>query len=103
MSRPVFERIELGDGIDFVAIEFVARQNAELVAGSEESDRDHQGPGECESVTLSKCKILCRVRNLRPEQADPARWLLKRTGAGRDHREGVAEAAARLRSGPLVG
>lgn len=103
MSRPVLEGIELGDGVDFVTVEFVARQNAELVAGPEERDRDHQGPGECESMTLSECKILCHMRNLRPERADPARWLLKRTGAGRDHRVGVAGAAARLRSGPPVG
>ncbi|AYM08983.1 hypothetical protein [Agrobacterium tumefaciens] len=33
-----------------------------------------------ESVTLSECKILCHVRNLRPERADPARWLLKGPG-----------------------
>lgn len=103
MSRPIFEGVEFGDSLDLVAVQFVARKNTELVAGSEERDRDHQGPSECESVSLSECKILCHVRNLRPEQADPARWLLRRAGAGRDHREGAAEAAARLRSGPPGG
>ncbi len=72
MSRPVFEGIEFGDGLDLAVIEFVARENAEHVSGPEERDRDHQGAGECESVALSECKILCHVRNLRPERADPA-------------------------------
>jgi hypothetical protein len=98
MSRPVFEGVEFSDSLDLVAIEFVARQNAELVPGPEQRDWNHQGSGERESVTLSECKILCHVRNLRPGRVDPARWLLKGTGAGRDQREGVAKAAARLRS-----
>ncbi len=59
MSRPVFEGIEFGDGLDLAVIEFVARENAEHVSGPEERDRDHQGAGECESVALSECKILC--------------------------------------------
>ena len=80
MSRPVFEGIEFSDGLDLTLIEFVARENAELVSRPEERDRDHQGAGERESVALSECKILCHVRNLRPERADPARWLLKGPG-----------------------
>lgn len=80
MSRPVFEGIEFGDGLDLAVNEFVARKNAELVSRPEERDRDHQGPGERESVALSECKILCHVRNLRPERADPARWLLEGPG-----------------------
>ena len=80
MSRPVFEGIEFGDGLDLAIIELVARKNAELVAGPEERDRDHEGAGKCESVRLSECKILCHVKNLRPERADPARWLLEGPG-----------------------
>ena len=80
MSRPVFEWIEFGDGLDLAVSEFVAWKNAELVSGPEERDRHHEGAGERESVALSECKILCHVRNLRPERADPARWLLKGPG-----------------------
>ena len=80
MSRPVFEGIEFGDGLDLAVIEFVARKNAELVSGPEERDRHHEGAGKCECVALSECKIPCHVRNLRPERADPARWLLKGPG-----------------------
>ncbi len=80
MSRSVFEWIEFGDGLDLAVVEFVARENAELVSGPEKRDRDHQGAGKCESVALSECKILCLVRNLRPERADPARWLFKGPG-----------------------
>ena len=80
MSRPVFERIEFGDGLDLAVNEFVARKDAELVSGPEQRDRNHEGAGERESVALSECKILCHVRNLRPERADPARWLLEGPG-----------------------
>ncbi|WP_244667912.1 hypothetical protein [Rhizobium sp. P007] len=58
-------------------IEFVARKDAELVPGPEERDRHHQRAGKGESVRLSECKILCHVRSLHPERADPARWLLE--------------------------
>jgi hypothetical protein len=54
--------------------------NAELVSGLEKRDRNHEGAGKRECVALSECKILCHVRNLRPERADPARWLLKGPG-----------------------
>jgi hypothetical protein len=80
MSGPVFEGIEFGDGLDLAVSEFVARENAELVSGPEGRDRHHEGAGERESVALSECKILCHVRNLRPERADPARWLRQATG-----------------------
>jgi len=63
-------------------IEFVARKNAELVAGPEQCDGNHESAGKCESVALSECKIVCHVRNLRPERANPARWLLKGPGTG---------------------
>jgi len=63
-----------------VGIDLFARQNAELVAGPEERDGTHQGAGKSESVALSECKILCHVRNLRPERDDPARWLLEGPG-----------------------
>ena len=86
-----------------VVIEFVARQNAELVAGPEQRDWNHQGADECESVALSECKFLCHVRILRPERADPARWLLKRTGTGRAPRKGAAEAAAACLADPVSG
>lgn len=61
-------------------IEFVARKDAELVSGLEERDGDHENAGKRKCVALCECKILCHVRNLRPEQADPARWLLKGPG-----------------------
>ncbi len=31
MSRPVFEGIEFGDGLDLAVIEFVARKNAVIL------------------------------------------------------------------------
>ena len=94
MSRPVFEGIEFGDGLDLAVIEFVARENAKLVSGPEERDRDHQSAGKCECVALSECKILCHVRNLRPERADPARWLLKGPGTVAITAKPKAQAAA---------
>ncbi|MGQ3213680.1 MAG: hypothetical protein ACT6U0_02990 [Shinella sp.] len=61
-------------------IEFVGRKDAEFVPGFEQGDRNHKNAGKRKCVALCKCKILCHVRNLRPEQADPARWLLKGPG-----------------------
>ena len=61
-------------------IKFVARKNAEFVARPEQRNRNHEGAGKCESMALSECKILCHMRNLHPERADPARWLLKGPG-----------------------
>ncbi|WP_235916834.1 MULTISPECIES: hypothetical protein [Alphaproteobacteria] len=61
-------------------IEFVGRKNAELVAGFEKCHRNHEDTGKRKCVPLGECKILCHVRNLRPERADPARWLLKGPG-----------------------
>jgi len=43
-------------------IEFVARQNAELVAGPEKRDRDHQDAGKLEGVVLRKGKIGVHLR-----------------------------------------
>lgn len=43
-------------------IEFVARQNAELVAGPEQRDRNHQGAGKLEGVVLRKRKIGVHLR-----------------------------------------
>ena len=63
-----------------VIIEFVARKDAELVAGFEQGDGNHEDAGKRKCVALGECKILCHVRNLRPERADPARWLLKGPG-----------------------
>lgn len=63
-----------------VGVDFVADDDAEFIAGPEQRHRDHEGAGKCESLRLSECKILCHVRNLRPEQADPARWLLEGPG-----------------------
>jgi hypothetical protein len=61
-------------------IEFVGRKDAEFVAGFEQSNRNHEDAGKRKCVALGECKILCHVRNLRPERADPARWLLKGPG-----------------------
>lgn len=103
MSRPVFEGIEFGDGLDLAVIEFVARENAEFVSGSEERDRDHQGPGELEGVVLRKGKIVVHRRAPSLERAIPARWLPSVSGAGRDHREGEAERRHATRSRPRSG
>ncbi|NLR97281.1 hypothetical protein HGP17_10600 [Rhizobium sp. P38BS-XIX] len=43
-------------------IEFVARQNAELVAGPEQRDWNHQDAGKLESVVLRKRKIGVHLR-----------------------------------------
>lgn len=61
-------------------IEFVGRKDAEFVARLEQGDRDHEDARKRKCVGLGECKILCHVRNLRPERADPARWLLKGPG-----------------------
>lgn len=61
-------------------IEFVGRKDAEFVAGFEQGDGNHEDAGKRKCVALGECKILCHVRNLRPERADPARWLLKGPG-----------------------
>ena len=83
-------------------IEFVGRKDAEFVAGFEEGDRDHEDARKRKCVGLCECKILCHLRNLRPERADPARWLLERTRTGRDHRAGE-DKRRQLASRPLEG
>ena len=61
-------------------IEFVGRKDAEFVAGFEQGDGNHEDAGKRKCVALGECKILCHVRNLRQERANPARWLLKGPG-----------------------
>ena len=58
-------------------IDFVAWKDAELVPGPEKRNRHHQGAGKGESMRLRERKILCHVRSLHPERANPARWLLE--------------------------
>ena len=53
-------------------IEFVGRKDAEFVAGFKQGDGNHEDAGKRKCVALGECKILCHVRNLRPERADPA-------------------------------
>jgi len=53
-------------------IEFVGRKDAEFVAGFEQGDGNHEDAGKRKCVALCECQILCHVRNLRPERADPA-------------------------------
>ncbi len=53
-------------------VEFVGRKDAEFVAGFEQGDGNHEDAGKRKCVALGECKILCYVRNLRPERADPA-------------------------------
>nr|WP_141685945.1 hypothetical protein [Agrobacterium tumefaciens]QEG97230.1 hypothetical protein AgrTiCFBP2178_00105 [Agrobacterium tumefaciens] len=87
-------------------VEFVARQNAELVTGPKERDRNHQGAGKLEGMILRKGKIGVHLGAPSLERAIPARWLQSVSGTGRDHREGVAERrqlASRPRSGLIVG
>ncbi|ACM39307.1 conserved hypothetical protein (plasmid) [Allorhizobium ampelinum S4] len=63
------------------AIDFVGRQDAELVAGSEQEDRDHQGTGEVEGVALCEAEIV-RHGELAPSWSGtiPARWLPLKSG-----------------------
>ena len=84
-------------------IEFVARQNAELVARPEERNWNHQGAGKLEGVVLRKGKIGVHLRAPSLERAIPARWLPSVSGTGRDHREGAAAAAAAWLTDPVSG
>ena len=69
MSPP---RIELVDHLDVVVfVEFVGGQDAELVAGAEENDRDHEGAGESESVGPSEGKIVRHREGSTGSGADP--------------------------------
>lgn len=56
-------------------IEFVARHNAELVAGSEQRDWNHLRAGELEGAVLRKGKIGVHLRVPSSERAIPSRWL----------------------------
>ena len=75
-------------------IEFVGRKDAEFAAGFEQCHWNHEDAGKRKCVALSECKILCHVRNLRPERADPARWLLKGPGTVAITAKPKAQAAA---------
>jgi len=75
-------------------IEFIGRKDAEFVAGFEQCHWNHEDAGKRKCVALGECKILCHVRNLRPEQADPARWLLKGPGTVAITAKPKAQAAA---------
>ncbi|CUX04907.1 conserved hypothetical protein [Agrobacterium fabacearum TT111] len=101
MSRPGMEFMH--DLQIVFVIEFVARQNAELVAGPEKRDRNHQDAGKLEGVVLRKGKIGVHRRAPSLERAIPARWLPSVSGTGRDHREGAAEAAAACLADPVSG
>ncbi|QTG17118.1 hypothetical protein G6M86_27885 (plasmid) [Agrobacterium tumefaciens] len=67
-------------------IEFVARENAELVAGPEKCDRDHEGTGKLEGVVLGEGKIglwsgpipLDGSVSVRPRSRSPRRASPKR-------------------------
>jgi len=85
-----------------VIIDFVARQNAELIARLEECERDHQVTGELEGVRLCEGNIVRHLSGSIRERANPARWLIKRLGPGRDHRTGRAK-RPQLASGPPEG
>lgn len=101
MSRPGMEFMH--DLQIVFVIEFVARQNAELVAGPEQGDRNHQGAGKLEGVVLRKGKIGVHLRLHLWSGPFPARWLPSVSGTGRDHREGKAEAAAACLADPVSG
>ena len=104
MSRSEPMRIELVDDVQVViGIEFVGRQDAVFVAGFEERNRDHQSMGELEGVVLGEDEVVRHFEGLHRERPIPARWLPRRTGIGRDHRESEAAAAARWRSRPRSG
>ncbi|MCM2436001.1 hypothetical protein HGO39_25240 [Agrobacterium rosae] len=96
MSRPVLERIVFGEGLDLVVFQIGARHDAELVAGPEERDRDHQGAGELECVVLGgiKGKILRHLKAPSSERANPARWLRQCPTLVAITAKGIAQAAA---------
>ncbi|HHV68976.1 MAG TPA: hypothetical protein GXX48_15195 [Ochrobactrum intermedium] len=50
-------------------IEFVGRKDAEFVAGSEQSDWDHQVVAEVEGVRLGERKIVCHLEVLHRKRA----------------------------------
>lgn len=83
-------------------IEFVGRKDAEFVPGFEQSDGNHEDAGKRKCVALCECKILCHVRNLRPERADPARWLLKGPGTVAITAQSKTSGGSRLPT-PIVG
>ena len=69
MSTP---RIVFGEDLDIVGlVEFVGRQDAELGAGTEENDRDHQGAGEIERVRPSASEIVGHGEAPSGSGADP--------------------------------
>jgi hypothetical protein len=84
-------------------IAFVARQNAELVAGPEERNWNHQGPGKLEGMILRRGKIGVHWVDPPLERAIPARWLPSMSGTGRDHREGEAARPQLGSRTPLAG
>lgn len=69
MSPP---RIVFGEHFDIIGlVEFVGRQDAELGAGAEENNRDHQGTGEIESVRPSESEIVGHGEAPSGSGADP--------------------------------
>ena len=85
MNRP--GEIFVDDFQIVLVVEFVARQDAELVAGAEEGHRDHEVAGKLESVALRKGKIV-RHRGVLHRGAGqfPLDGFPDWTGRVRDHR-----------------
>ncbi|MFK4260065.1 hypothetical protein [Agrobacterium tumefaciens] len=81
MSRPTLVGVVLVHNLDLVAINFVGWHDAELVAGSEENDGDHQGAGEIEGMALCEAEIV-RHGEEAPSWSGtiPARWLPLKSG-----------------------
>lgn len=73
-----------------------------LAVDFEDGDRDHEVAGELEGVGLSEGKIVRHMRGSIRSGPIPARWLLKRPGDGRGHREAKPE-RPQLASGPFTG
>lgn len=100
MSRP---REKFMDDLKIViSVDLVGREDAVFAVDREESDRDHQVAGELEGVGLGERKVVRHLRGSIWSGPIPARWLLKRPGDGRDHREAKRE-RPQLASGPFTG
>ncbi|MDE8757569.1 MULTISPECIES: hypothetical protein [Rhizobium] len=69
-------------------------KDAILTVDFEDGDRDHQVAGKLKGVRLGEDEIVRHVERLHQERANSRSMAPKRPGAGRDHRDGAARAAA---------
>ncbi|KEA04357.1 hypothetical protein QOV31_005121 (plasmid) [Agrobacterium fabrum] len=100
MSHPGEELVN--DREVIIGVDLVRGKDAVFAVDFKDGDRDHEVAGKLEGVGLSEDKIVRHVKRLLRERANPARWLLKRPGDGRDHRETKSK-RPQLASGPFMG